>query len=113
LRPRALELSDLLPELLLRLALVLAGDSFFPPSGSLSRHPVVEGLGDVVLAADVADAAIAANAAIAAEPCHDDLALLLGRDFRYLRCSANSISSVERTIVGRPAEGLVAPRGSS
>jgi len=107
LRPRALELSDLLPELLLRLALVLAGDSFFPPSGSLSRHPVVEGLGDVVLAADVADAAIAA------EPCHDDLALLLGRDFRYLRCSANSISSVERPIVGRPAEGLVAPRGSS
>lgn len=110
----ALQLPDLLAEILLRLALVLARERGLAALEDLVAPRVVEGLGDVVLPADVP------HRSVAPHPGEDDLQLLLRAAVLPLLCQLDLLGG-RAAILGaipdassglRPssASGLIQPR---
>jgi hypothetical protein len=105
---RALELRDPLPQLPLALALLLAGELGLAALEQLVAPAVVEGLGDVVLAADVS------HRAVPTEPGEDDLELLLGAELPVpaLLCQLDLLRSSGRCCES-PRTASLPLRGSS
>src|SRR6266511_3230956 len=104
----ALELADLAAQLALTRALLLTGQRLPARLEDLVAPPVVERLGDSVLAADIADRSVAAH------PRQHDLQLLLRRPAAVLALLAQPSLLVGRAAhaepdAGQPLRGLPPP----